>query len=346
MQKTFNWLSQQLLNHSSVGAYFEPLIQQLMPAWRVDYFRAKVQTIDFLSPDTVALWLKINKSWPIHRAGQHIQLTLEIDGKLCTRVFTIASSPQKAKVDHLIRLVIKQQPTGQFTPSLSSLAVGDWINISAPQGDFTLDKVSEHSLFLAAGSGITPFIAILSAMNFENKKTKVHLIYYAKKSQHLLVDELAAIANKHANFSFDLLHRENHGDVSQHLATHASSNFYVCGPAPFYNCIEGYTTAQNRQLFSEHFTALPLPTTNQTTFKLGFRDKQLDVTNSEPLLTQLLSLGESVTYGCKMGICHQCQCTKSKGVVRNILTGELSDTGEELIQLCTAQMITDVELKA
>lgn len=41
-------------------------------------------------------------------------------------------------------------------------------------------------------------------------------------------------------------------------------------------------------------------------------------------------------YGCRMGICHQCSCRKSEGVVMNTLTGKLSGPGEEAIQLCVS----------
>ena len=61
---------------------------------------------------------------------------------------------------------------------------------------------------------------------------------------------------------------------------------------------------------------------------------------------QLLERGDPVNYGCKMGICHQCQCKKKSGVVKNIRTGEISDRGEELIQLCVSQVFTDLELEA
>ena len=73
---------------------------------------------------------------------------------------------------------------------------------------------------------------------------------------------------------------------------------------------------------------------------------------SVPLETPLLwvlrdTLGLTGTkFGCGMGICHQCQCVKKKGLVKNIRTGQLSDYGEELIQLCVSQVMSDVELEA
>ncbi len=44
--------------------------------------------------------------------------------------------------------------------------------------------------------------------------------------------------------------------------------------------------------------------------------------------------GLSPRYGCRMGICHQCSCRKTSGIVVNRLTGQASSPGEEDIQLC------------
>ena len=48
--------------------------------------------------------------------------------------------------------------------------------------------------------------------------------------------------------------------------------------------------------------------------------------------------------GCRVGVCHQCKCTKKSGVVLNTLTGQYSDTGREDIQLCVSVPVNDVVL--
>jgi ferredoxin len=108
--------------------------------------------------------------------------------------------------------------------------------------------------------------------------------------------------------------------------------------------------ANNISLESEHFTAL-LPTVfdsseEEQTFLIQHDDKVLHVNNQQSLLTQLQQANLSVNYGCGMGICHQCQCVKKQGIVRDMRTGELSDNAEELIQLCVSQAITNLELQS
>jgi len=347
LKKITTWLNRNLLHYPSFGAYVEPIIQMFLPNWREGYYRAQVKSISFLLKDTMAINLNVDASWPIHLAGQHIELTLEIDGKLVTRVFTIACSPNKAKSTQELRLVIKCQSNGVQTSQLSTLKVGSWLNISAPYGEFCLHERKQPSLFLAAGSGITPFISMISAQkDSASTGQAIHLIYYAKPKEHLLTNELAEFAKSLPFFTYELMHRAANGDVYQQLTGFEQHAMYVCGPTEFYLSVAIFAQEHNRAIEAEHFSLTPLQNTNKQVFDVSLNGKDLSINNSTPILTQLLQQGQQVSYGCQMGICHQCQCTKKSGVVKNIRTGELSDRGEELIQLCVSQIITDLELEA
>jgi ferredoxin len=102
-------------------------------------------------------------------------------------------------------------------------------------------------------------------------------------------------------------------------------------------------------LTSGHFAALPVVShtslTESETFSLVHNGQSLTIDNQQTLLSQLQQAEQPVTYGCGMGICHQCQCVKKRGVVRDTRTGELSDSAEQLIQLCVSQAVTDLEIQ-
>jgi ferredoxin-NADP reductase len=63
------------------------------------------------------------------------------------------------------------------------------------------------------------------------------------------------------------------------------------------------------------------------------------------LLEQTESAGLSPQFGCRMGICHTCTCRKAAGVVRNVLTGEVSAVPDEDIQLCVSVPAGNVALE-
>ncbi|QDP00200.1 flavin reductase family protein [Thalassotalea sp. PS06] len=320
-------------------------MQLFKPAWRSGYYRARVLTVSNIGADTLSLALQPGSDWPVHQAGQHIELTMEVNGSLKTRVFTIASSSKKAIEQQVIRLVIKTNQGGLFTPFLSELKAGDWLNISAPKGEFLLSSEKPVTMF-AAGSGITPFIAMLQQAKSQLTHP-VHLLYYAKAGEHLLVDELNGIAAEDQSFTLELLTRQNDGDVCEHLSRFTDTDFMVCGPAEFYQPVAEYANQAQVSLTSEHFSILPMLAndSDKQQFQVSHNGNSFVADNQQTLLTQVQNQNINVSYGCGMGICHQCQCVKKKGVVKDVRSGKLSDFGEELIQLCVSQVVSDVELE-
>ncbi|MCO7223259.1 flavin reductase family protein [Pleionea sp. CnH1-48] len=339
-----DWLSKNLLHHQTLAGYIEPLMQMFKPAWRSMMFRAKVLSQKSIGQDVIALELTVPKRWPMHRAGQHIALTVELDGRLMTRTFTIASSPEIAKRLGYVRLVIKTSANGRFTSNLSNMKVGQWVNISAPSGDFILNKEASDVLMLAAGSGITPFIAMLESLPPKNNQN-IQLLYYAKPGQHVLNDELEQLTRLRPNVTVRYLSRENDGDVARQLASYSNYDWMACGPGDFYKSIEEAAGKLKVELSSEHFLALPLVQDTEVSLPVSYQGTEILIKNSKTLLSQLIDAGADVTFGCGIGICHQCQCVKKSGVVRNIKTGQLSDAGQTLIQLCISQPVTALELE-
>jgi ferredoxin-NADP reductase len=367
-------------HHATWAGYWETVIQMVNPSWRDGYYQARVKSVSTLNATTVQLILTPQKRWPKHTAGQHVALTIEVNGKLVTRVFTIASGEKSRHDEGNIRLVIRVKKGGALTPYLSPLLSKASsklsVNISAPMGNFVmpnavlLDKLETSSLeqaspeqikpvvMIAGGSGITPFIAMLedidSASSDNLKNRPVHLLYFAKENEHLLTQELAEYKRLNTYFTYELLCRKEDGGVEQLLASHTDAHWMVCGPQSLYDEVAkthaNLPPANGVSLDSEHFAAFPVTTAQgigeKAFFSLHHNGSSLSVDNQQTLLTQLQQANRPVTYGCGMGICHQCQCVKKRGVVRDTRTGALSDNAEQLIQLCVSQAVTDLELQA
>lgn len=346
MQNISQLISNNLFHHKDLSGYFEPVMQVIKPAWRSGFFRSQVKGIRILSENALKITLKPERKWPIHTAGQHISLTIEQQGRLISRVFTIASGAKKLKETGLIDLVIRTHDKGNFTPYLGELAMNSWVNISEPMGEFIFDEQSNHTTFLAGGSGITPFIAMMDDLQ-TNTQNHIHLLYYARPNAHLMVDVLEKFLTKLPNFSFELLSRNENGSFTKYVSVEHTDELLVCGPEEMF--VEAEELCKSRQLpfRAEHFQAVkPTQFINEATrFTVKLNHGDLEVSNQDSLLNEFQSHNKPVTYGCGMGICHQCQCLKKKGIVRDIRDGSLSDNSEELIQLCVTQAVTDLELE-
>ncbi|NQZ10794.1 MAG: iron-sulfur cluster-binding domain-containing protein [Algicola sp.] len=357
-QRISQWIAQNLFHHQSLSGYAQPLIQWFKPGWRSHAWRAKVVVMQQVKADVIELELEVAGSWPSHQAGQHVQLTVEMNGRLTSRVFTIASSEQLAQQQRRIRLVIKQYSRGQFTPKLAEfINTGDWLNISRPMGEFTLPDTASNTtrpvLMIAGGSGITPFIALLET-HLAKLQQPVSLLYFAKKDQHLFNEALASMALSHKHFSYQLLVRETDGDIANHLDLDDKPWVMMCGPAALTSSTHKALDAvgHNDDLrIQEQFqpTSQPLQSDCDKPVTIGLKlqglYQKLTLKKNDNLLSQLEQQGVAVSSGCRMGVCHQCQCVKRSGIVRDTRSGQLSAPGEQLIQLCVSQPLGALELE-
>lgn len=130
------------------------------------------------------------------QAGQYVGVRAEIDGEDVRRSYSICSTP----ADGSLRIGIKKVPGGKFsTYANETLKAGDTIEVMPPQGRFThqLDPNSEKQyVFFAAGSGITPIIALMGDILQHEPNSEVTLFYGNRTSDSIMFkEELAGLKN-------------------------------------------------------------------------------------------------------------------------------------------------------
>jgi ferredoxin len=62
------------------------------------------------------------------------------------------------------------------------------------------------------------------------------------------------------------------------------------------------------------------------------------------ILEQAEAAGLNPTNGCRMGICHTCTRKKISGPVKNLITGAVSTTPDENIEICVTAPCGDVQI--
>ena len=344
-----NKLSLWFSHHSAFSGYFEPVIQRVKPAWRQGLYRAQVLNVTKEIGDFVHITLQPQHQWKAHKAGQHIELTAEFNGRLLTRLFTIASSPQQYAKDKTITLVIKTNELGRFTPQLADeLTINSWLNISAAQGEFVFQQSNKSlenpTVMIAGGSGITPMMSMLSEY-VSATNSPMYLRYIAPVNEHQFVEQLEQLTQEYPYFTFDLISRSEH--ESQPLTLLAKSDVYCCGPQGLMSDIEALSKDAGANFYQEHFSLAPIVNNDSATeidVTVTLNGNAFTASNQQNLLIQLESQNAPVMRGCGIGVCHQCHCTKKSGLVKNLLTGDVSDSGEQIIQLCISQPLSDLEM--
>ncbi len=127
------------------------------------------------------------------RAGMYVQVETPIYDGLADpvyRAYSVASSPsEKGFVD----LIVRKVPRGICTTYVHELLLpDDRLKINGPYGDFYLRETPAEAVFIAGGSGLAPFEAILADMAERKIRKKVTLFFGAVSRRDLYDQELLA----------------------------------------------------------------------------------------------------------------------------------------------------------
>ena len=330
-----------LLGPHGVDRYLE----LINPALTVRDARARVLDVHRQTPRSVTLRLAPNAAWRGFTAGQFVTLGLEIDGVRHTRTYSPAGSQHRPGE---IELTITLHPEGSVSRHLQAgVAPGTLVHLGSAQGDFVLpDQRPERLVLISGGSGITPVLSMLRTLCDEGHTGEIHFIHYARTAADWLYRrEVQALAQRHHGLHVDYVAtREGGQRVSRSSLGHLTDALVaVCGPRLLIEAVHEVWGDPARVL-SETFAPLALPAGEGSGTVHFIRSATSSEADAGTLLERAEASGLSPAFGCRMGICHTCTCRKTAGTVRNLLTGEVSDAGEQDIQLCISVPAGDVAL--
>lgn len=131
-------------------------------------------------------------------AGQHVALRARIDGHEMRRSYSLCRAPSAGSVS----VAIKRDSGGRFsTWAHSELQAGDQIDVMSPQGTFTTtlsDLDGAHVAGIAAGSGITPLMALASTVLSRSASSQFTLVYTNRSTTDVMfLEELADLKDRY-----------------------------------------------------------------------------------------------------------------------------------------------------
>jgi len=138
-------------------------------------------------------------------AGQHVALRAQIDGHEMRRSYSLCrppahSSGKGAGVE--VSVAIKRDLGGVFsTWAQTELKPGDVIDVMSPQGTFTstlADLDGKHVVGIAAGSGITPLMALAATVLARSETSRFTLVYTNRSTLDVMfLEELAELKDRY-----------------------------------------------------------------------------------------------------------------------------------------------------
>lgn len=167
-------------------------------------------------------------NWQGHKAGQFVFLTHAHFSE--PHPFTLAShhTPLRFLVKHL----------GDDTACLQEkIQVGDSVCVEGAYGCFDFNDDAEHQVWIAAGIGITPFLARLDELIQTPKNQLVTLFYSYHSADQMLLNELQQKSTQ-ADVQLILWHSASNGRLdAEKIKTESGltekSSIWFCGNSSF-----------------------------------------------------------------------------------------------------------------
>jgi stearoyl-CoA 9-desaturase NADPH oxidoreductase len=317
----------------------------VVPTWTTGDARAKIIAVRRQTPRSVTLTLDPNRAFTGFRAGQHINLTVEIDGRRRTRPY----SPASAEGARHIELTVGRHDGGLVSTYLYEHArPGMTVGLDSVGGDFVLPtQRPRRILFVSGGSGITPVMSMLRTMRAEGSDREIAFIHYARSAEEACyraeLDALPGVKVLHGytrtSAGSDLDGR--FGPDHLVAAMPDPDAVFVCGPPALVDAVREHCT----NVRSESFVPPVFQATEASGGSVTFADSGVEITDDgRPLLEQAEAAGLTPESGCRMGICHSCTRRKTHGVVKNLITGTVSSAEQEDVQICVTVPVGDVDI--
>jgi ferredoxin-NADP reductase len=274
---------------------------------------------------------------PTARPGQFVTFSFLFDGKKVIRSYSICSSPL---VSGYIEITPKRVAKGCASVFLNDRAApGMMVEASGPYGQFCFDEDKhQRVVFIAAGSGITPIMAMLRYMDDLNLPTRVTLLYCSRTERDIIFQkELAGLEMRLKNFDYRVLLSQpsaewkgerghiNWSFVKSAVKEPGECDHFICGPAPFMDStrrILGTLGVAPERIIQESFgnSTAPAPrpaaaVEANSSVEFVKSGKTCSVRQGQTILQTAEEQGVAIRFGCRQGQCGTC---KTKLVAGNV----------------------------
>ena len=330
------------------------------------------------APDTVTIsFVSPSGNLFKYEPGQFLTLELPVPGGPLYRTYTISSSPSRPLS---LSITVKAQPGSIGTRwMLEKLMPGMRVKAIGPAGQFTLDTTAgkKKYLFISAGSGVTPTLAMTTYLYDRGTDIDVSIINCARRPGEIIGRRsLAAMASRVPSIKLTFIVEEDdpfqvwtglRGRLNQIMigivaGDYLERDIYCCGPEPFMDAVRemliglGYDLARySQESFSAPAeTAEDVPDLDDVTpdesvaAQITFVGSKVTAgcTETDTVLAVARGAGLNIPSGCTFGVCGTCKIRKTKGEVHMVQNGGISedDIADGYILACCSKPVGQVEV--
>src|SRR5271163_5161550 len=181
-------------------------LKLLNPLWSARELRGVVVHVQPETEDSATVQIK--PGWGFsgnYLPGQYVGIGLRIDGRWHWRSYSLTSIPQRDNKN--ITITVKATPEGFLSTHLvNGVKPGTVVRLAAPRGDFALPNPAPAKLlFVTAGSGVTPVIAMLRSLRQRGESPDIVHVHSAHSAGDVIFhDELRALERTQRDYRLHL----------------------------------------------------------------------------------------------------------------------------------------------
>src|SRR3954467_1356072 len=175
----------------AVRSFFTPLLpddylELINPLWSTRELRGRIERVDEETPNAGTVLIRPGHERPGRRPVQYLRIGVVVDGVHHWRAYSLTSEP--GRPDGCISITPKLVESGKVSPYLAREArPGDIVRLGGVEGTFVLpDPPPRKLLFISAGSGITPIMAMLRSLDRDEALHDVVHIHSARTSDGVI----------------------------------------------------------------------------------------------------------------------------------------------------------------
>ncbi|MEU4619810.1 ferredoxin reductase [Actinoplanes sp. NPDC023801] len=303
--------------------------------------------IDAVRPETgkaVTLELRPGRGWQPHQPGQYVRLGVDVDGVRLWRAYSVSSAAGRS--DGKFTVTVNAVENGTVSSYLLKNArKGMLVHLDLPAGDFLLpEQRPAKSLFLTAGSGITPVMGMLRSALHE--LDDVVVLHSARTAEDVVFG--AELRDLAAKGRIRLIERHTRADgrlkpadVADLVPDLFERETWACGPGELLDGLQEHWADAGAadRLHIERFRPTVLIAGDGGTVTFEKSGQVVEAPGATSILEAGEAAGQLMPSGCRMGICYKCVLPMREGIVRDMRDGTITTASEVdgdkiLIQTC------------
>ncbi|HTO69387.1 MAG TPA: ferredoxin--NADP reductase [Myxococcota bacterium] len=299
-------------------------------------------------------------------AGQFLTFEIPFESMRLHRCYSLSSAPE---CDAQPKVTVKRVDRGRVSNWFNDVpAAGGSIDVKPPEGLFVLrrEEADRPLVMFGGGSGITPILSLVKSALLTTRRA-ITLVYANRDRDSIIFrDELERWRARfperlrvthHLDAESGFMHAAN---VKDHFRGLEHADFYICGPGPFMDIVEGALEERRvgggGHVFIERFVsptdpdrapqvpagapAPPAAAGSKFVCTLDGARHEVSVAPGESLLAAARRAGLEPSFSCEEGYCGSCMAQLRSGKVQMRVHDALTakDLAKGWILACQARL--------